>query len=142
MSLRVCWKGLMASRIVELFGYNPEDRSPAAIEARRNLRCPFLGRQCVKTLSDGLISGACTLKPTNAGSVICCPIRLYANNYEILRDVARVSFGPVIPLVSANSVTEQTGECVAVFGKGWGKSCGSPHAAGAAPILWIGCSRI
>ena len=117
----------MASRIVEFFGYNPEDRSAVAVETRRELRCPYLGRQCVKTLSDGLISGACTLKPTNAGPVICCPIRLYAGNYEILRDVARVSFGPVIPLISGRSITDQTGECVAVFGKGWGKELRLPN---------------
>ncbi len=116
----------MASRIIEFFGYNPEDRSDAAVAARQNLQCPFLQRQCVKTLSDGLISGACTLKPTKAGPVICCPIRLYSDNYEILRDVARVSFGPVIPLVSGNAITEQTGECVAVFGKGWGKELRLP----------------
>lgn len=129
----------MASRIVEFFGYDPEDHSPAAIEARKQLRCPFLGRQCVKTLSDGLISGACTLKPTNAGPVICCPIRLYANNYEILRDVARISFGPVIPLVSAISITKDTGECVAVFGKGWGKELRLPTRgkSGAYSVDWV-----
>jgi len=129
----------MASRIVEFFGYNPEDHSPAATEARHNLRCPFLGRQCVKTLSDGLISGACTLKPTNAGPVICCPIRLYANNYEILRDVARVSFGPAIPLLPAASITKETGECVAVFGKGWGKELRLPTRGktGAYFVDWV-----
>ncbi|MGH9584306.1 MAG: NotI family restriction endonuclease, partial [Bryobacteraceae bacterium] len=75
----------------------------------------------------GKISGACTLKPMNAGPVICCPIRLYAGNYEILRDVARIAFGPVIPLVSANAITDKTGECVAVFGKGWGKELRLPN---------------
>jgi hypothetical protein len=129
----------MASRIIEFFGYDPEDRSPAAIEARSNLKCPFLGKQCVKTLSDGLISGACTLKPTNGGPVICCPMRLYANNYEILRDVARVSFGPVIPLVPCNAITDQTGECVAVFGKGWGKELRLPTRgrSGAYFVDWV-----
>ena len=77
----------MASRIIEFFGYGPEDRSPAAVEARQNFHCPFLGRQCSKTLNDGLISGACTLKPVTSGPVICCPVRLYANDYEILRDL-------------------------------------------------------
>lgn len=116
----------MASRIVEFFGYNPEDRSAAAVEARRQLRCPFLGRQCVKTLSDGLVSGACTLKPVKAGPVICCPIRMYANGYEILRDVARTAFGSAAPLISAKAITDETGECVAVFGKGWGKELRLP----------------
>src|SRR5208282_3480292 len=103
LSRRHCQRRLMASKIIEFFGYNPEDRSFAATEARSNLKCPFLGRQCVKTLSDGLISGACTLKATNGPPVICCPIRLYAKNYEILRDVARIAFGPVIPLLSASA---------------------------------------
>lgn len=116
----------MASRIIEFFGYDPEDRSSAAAKARGTLECPFLRRQCVKTLSDGLISGACTLKPVTAGPVICCPIRLYSNNYEILRDVARVSFGPEIPLISGNTLTKESGECIAVFGKGWGKELRLP----------------
>jgi hypothetical protein len=117
----------MASNIIELFGYSPQDRSVAAVEARQNKRCPFLGRQCVKTLNDGEISGACTLKARKGGPVICCPIRLYANKYEILRDVARVAFGPVIPLLAANAITKQSAECVAVFGKGWGKELRLPN---------------
>ena len=116
----------MASRIIEFFGYDPEDRSPAAIEGRQNLQCPFLGRQCSKTLNDGLISGACTLKPATSGPVICCPVRLYVNNYEILRDVARIAFGSVIPLVQADTITDETEECVGVFGKGWGKELRLP----------------
>ena len=119
----------MASRIIEFFGYGPEDRSPAAVEARQNFQCPFLGRQCNKTLSDDLISGACTLEPGTTGPVICCPVRLYANDYEILRDVTRIAFGSALPLVQANTITDETGECVAVFGKGWRKTCGFQHAA-------------
>jgi hypothetical protein len=129
----------MASRIIELFGYSPEDRSSAAAQARRNLQCPFLGGQCVKTLNDGLISGACTLKPSTRGPVICCPIRLYANNYEILRDVARIAFGPVLPLVPANKITDDTGECIAVFGKGWGRELRLPTRgrSGAYFVDWV-----
>lgn len=119
----------MASRIVEFFGYDPEDRSDAATVARRDLVCPFLQRRCIKKLSDGLISGVCTLKPSKAGPVICCPIRLYSDNYQILRDVARVSFEPTIPLISGQSINEATGECVAVFGKGWGKELRLPSRA-------------
>ena len=60
----------MASKIIEFFGYGPEDRSPVAVEARQNLHCPFLVRQCSKTLNNGLTSGACTLKPVTSGPVI------------------------------------------------------------------------
>lgn len=117
----------MASNIIEFFGYSPGDRSAAAISARTHRQCPFLQRKCVKTLSDGEISGACTLKSKNGGPVICCPIRLYANKYEILRDIARIAFGPVIRLVPSNAITRETGECVAVFGKGWGKELRLPN---------------
>ncbi|MEX2300467.1 MAG: NotI family restriction endonuclease [Bryobacterales bacterium] len=129
----------MASRIIEFFGYAPDDRSTAATKARRDLQCPFRGRKCTKTLSDGLISGACTLKPSTRGPVICCPIRLYANNYEILRDVARIAFGPVIPLVSASAITDATGECITVFGKGWGKELRLPTRgrSGAYFVDWV-----
>lgn len=129
----------MASRIIEFFGYDPEDRSPAAVEARARRECPFLGRQCVKKLHGNEISGACTLKPMNDGPVICCPIRLYSKNYEILRDVARIAFGPVIPLLAAGAITEQTGECVAVFGKGWGKELRLPTRgkSGAYFVDWV-----
>lgn len=116
----------MASNIIEFFGFSPEDKSPAAQRARSQKECPFAGVTCTKTLNDGEVSGACTLKPKNAGPVICCPVRLYANHHEILRDVAHIAFGPVIPLVAASAITKETGECVAVFGKGWGKELRLP----------------
>lgn len=117
----------MASNIIEFFGYSPTDRSEVAASARAQRQCPFLQRECVKTLNDGEISGACTLKAMSGGPVICCPIRLYANNYQILHDIARVAFGPVIPLVPSNALTPQTGECIAVFGKRWGKELRLPN---------------
>lgn len=116
----------MASRIIEFFGFNPDDRSAQAVSARQNQECPFLQKRCEKSLSDGQISGVCTLKPIKTGPVICCPIRLYSNGYEILRDVARESFDPSLPLVPGNAITGNTGECIAVFGKGWGKELRLP----------------
>jgi Restriction endonuclease NotI len=115
----------MASNIIEFFGYDPHDNSPAAKQARKQKHCPILGSQCTKTLSDGEISGACTLKPKKSGPVICCPIRLYAKNYRILNEVVDVAFGTGIPLVPANKITKG-GDCVAVFGKGWGKELRLP----------------
>jgi hypothetical protein len=117
----------MASNIVELFGYAPQDSSAAASEARGTKACPFLTSQCVKVLRDGEIGGVCTLKPVNGGPVICCPIRLYAGNYAILRDVAQIAFGPAIPLLPANAIGHETGECIAVFGKRWGKELRLPN---------------
>jgi hypothetical protein len=119
----------MASNIVEFFGYAPEDSSATAKKFRFRKECPFLSRACTKSLSDGEISGVCTLKPVTTGPVICCPVRLYAKNYEILRDIASTAFGPNIPLLAASAITNQTGECVAVFGKGWGKELRLPSRA-------------
>jgi hypothetical protein len=116
----------MASKIVEFFGYAPQDNSAAAKRARAQRECPFLGKECTKTLSDGQISGVCTLKPVTSGPVICCPIRLYAKNYEILRNVARIAFGPSIPLLPVSASTKETREHIAVFGKGWGKELRLP----------------
>src|ERR1700677_3687113 len=90
----------MASTITELFGYSPADQSTEAKKARKALECPFLGRTCTKTLRDGTISGMGTLKPMTSGPVICCPVRLYANDYQVLKDVAVQAFGGSIELVA------------------------------------------
>ncbi len=121
----------MASNIIEFFGYSPKDQSPAAQKARDSLECPFLRRTCTKRLSDGSISGVCTLKPMTSSPVICCPIRLYADDYRILRDVAVQAFGGNIDLVIGSSVSgyraKNPGEpCIAVFGKRWGKELRLP----------------
>jgi hypothetical protein len=121
----------MASRIFEFFGYAPEDRSEVAQQTRRSKRCPFLGKTCLKTLRDGAISGACTIKPKTSQPVICCPYRLYANNYTVLADVAREAYGQEValfPAREAQSAVVRPGECkVAVFGKGWGKELRLPN---------------
>ncbi|SFN25000.1 Restriction endonuclease NotI [Nitrosospira briensis] len=134
----------MASTITEFFGYSPLDKSLAAQTARDTLQCPFLERTCVKTLSDGSISGVCTLKPMTSGPVICCPIRLYSGSYKILHDVTLQSFGDGIDLVIGGEVTQYRAKnpgkpCIAVFGKRWGKELRLPSRAksGAYFVDWI-----
>lgn len=121
----------MASRIIEFFGYAPADQSEQAVSARSERRCPFLGATCTKTLSDGEISGVCTLKPATSGPVICCPIRLYAEDYKILKDVAQNAFGDNCVLFSGEEARRASvGEGlirVAVFGKRWGKELRLPN---------------
>jgi hypothetical protein len=124
----------MASTIKELFGYSPADQSAVARKARKSLQCPFLGKTCTKTLSDGTISGMCTLQPMTSGPVICCPVRLYANDYQVLRDVATQAFGDGIDLIAGSDVagyrTKNSGKgAIAVFGKGWGKELRLPSRA-------------
>lgn len=134
----------MASNIIEFFGYSPHDKSAVAQAARATKTCPFLGRNCTKTLSDKSISGACTLKPKQGGAVICCPVRLYADNYQILSDVAAQSFGAAKPLVIGSDVSKfraaNSGQdCIAVFGKRWGKELRLPSRGkgGAYFVDWI-----
>lgn len=121
----------MASRIIEFFGYAPADGSVGARRARADKRCPFISDTCQKTLSDGTISGACTLKPTTSGPVICCPYRLYANDYRVLSDVATAAFGAEVQLLPGHVARGRPADPgkvkVAVFGKRWGKELRLPN---------------
>jgi hypothetical protein len=135
----------MASNIIEFFGYSPQDPSPAAQRARAAQECPFLGAGCVKTLNDGLVSGACTLQPMRGGPVICCPVRLYAGKYQVLQDVADQCFGSGKRLVVGSDVakfraTQPGHDCIAVFGKRWGKELRLPSRSkksGAYFVDWV-----
>ena len=133
----------MASNIVEFFGYAPKDTSKAAVQARAEKRCPFLGDTCQKTLSDGSISGVCTLKPKTSGPVICCPYRLYSDDYRILSDVAKAAFGgnvQLFPGADAKNNKATAGKIkVAVFGKRWGKELRLPNRgrSGGYYVDWV-----
>jgi hypothetical protein len=121
----------LASHIIELFGYAPADTSDAAQTARAQKQCPFIGDTCQKSLSDGAISGVCTLKPKTSGPVICCPYRLYSDNYRVLADVAQVAFGGEVQLFPGHLARRQEAVAgqikVAVFGKRWGKELRLPN---------------
>lgn len=124
----------MASNIIEFFGYSPVDTSAKAQAARKDLQCPFLGNTCTKTLNDGSVSGVCTIKPMTSGPVICCPVRLYAGNYRILKDVAVQAFEGGIDLIIGSDVggyreKNPSKPCVIVFGKRWGKELRLPSRA-------------
>lgn len=124
----------MATTIHEFFGYLSRDHSQTALDAAQAGRCPFLNEACQKTLNDGLLSGACTLKPATSGPVICCPIRLYADDYRILHDVADMAFHPGLPLhAGRRAVTEARrtqSDVIAVFGKRWGGELRLPQRQG------------
>ena len=122
----------MALRIVELFGYSPIDKSAKASGSRKSGICPFLEHQCTKHLSDGTISGACTVKLVNSGPIICCPNRLYSGSYRVLSDVALAAFGPNIRLISAAELgkTRHDSPIAVVFGKRWGKELRLPQRGG------------
>lgn len=117
----------MSLRIEELFGYSPSDNSEAALYYRQKSECPFVGGTCIKRLKSGLISGACTLKPVTTRPVICCPNRMYAEDYRVLLDVAIDAFGPGVRLCRGLEDTVGDGRDVMVFGKRWGKELRLPN---------------
>lgn len=124
----------MAGTLWEFFGYRATDSSAAAISAASSETCPIINERCEKTFNDGVVSGACTLKPVNAGPVICCPIRLYADNYKVLHDIAFKAFGTRLNLVpgaqAVKHATSNSEPCVAVFGKRWGGELRLPQKKG------------
>jgi len=62
------------------------------VAAATDKQGPYLSEVFEKRLSEGAIAGVCTIKPVTSGSVICRPIRLYANKYRALYDVAKIAF--------------------------------------------------
>ena len=87
----------MAGTIVDFFGYLSTDKTDAAKLASARRQCPFLGKQCTKPVAEddaGGISGACAVAQIkDATPTICCPIRLYADDYKMLKIIAYKSFG-------------------------------------------------
>jgi hypothetical protein len=128
----------MSVRIIELFGFSPADSSEAAMAHRDQFRCPFLRDRCTKTLSDGIVSGVCTIKQVNSGPIICCPVRLYASDYQILLDIA---LGEGVRLITGSHTPQMLhdGKNVAVFGKRWGRELHLPQRGGTGSYFvdWI-----
>ncbi|SQG08965.1 NotI family restriction endonuclease [Stenotrophomonas maltophilia] len=133
----------MATNIVEIFGYSPSDKSAIASRARNDLFCPFISRRCQKNLRDGTPSGVCTLKPATTPAVICCPYRLYGDDYKILAQTAERAFKCKVQLFNGSDAQAAVAtpglRKVAVFGKGWGKELRLPNRgkSGGYFVDWI-----
>ena len=97
----------MAGTIVDFFGYLSTDKTDAAKLASARRQCPFLGKQCTKPVAEddaGGISGACAVAQIkDATPTICCPIRLYADDYKMLKIIAYKSFGVDLNLYSGKN---------------------------------------
>lgn len=124
----------MAGMIWEFFGYRTTDESDNARTAIKTQTCPIINEKCEKSFNDGVISGTCSLKPMTSGPVICCPIRMYADDYRILRDVSDRAFTQDLKLIPGRQAAEYAIEknlpCVAVFGKRWGGELRLPQKSG------------
>ena len=117
----------MSLKIFEFFGFDPLDSSPKVQLIRKAKQCPFVGGTCIKVFKSGLISGACSAKPTMSGPVIICPNRMYAGDYSILTDVAVSCFGKGVRLCRGLADAKRDGKDVQVFGKRWGKELRLPN---------------
>lgn len=126
----------MAGTISEFFGYRAEDKSIAAHKTAADKRCPFLGSACTKLLGrTRTISGVCAIRQKKSGSpsVICCPNRMYAEDYKMLRMVSRRAFHAELPLFAGRTAVEKAktlGGAIAVFGHGWGGELRLPKRDG------------
>lgn len=126
----------MAGYISEFFGFNAADTSQVSLKTAAKRNCPFLGSFCVKTLSrEKIISGVCAIRQKTPGSpsVICCPIRLYAEDYKMLRLISEKAFHQKLNLYAGRAAVDKArkeGGAIAVFGKGWGGELRLPQRKG------------
>ena len=135
----------MAGFIAEFFGYRAEDKSKVALQTAAKKICPFLNRQCTKILArDRDVSGVCTVKQKNenAPSIICCPNRLYADNYKMLQLIANDAFKKELKLYAGRVAVDKAKiekGAVAVFGQGWGGELRLPQRKGSGSYFvdWV-----
>lgn len=66
--------------------------------------------------------------------VVCCPVRLYADDYKILKDIATRAFSDDLPLYPGGRAVAEAKRAakpvVAVFGKRWGGELRLPQKDG------------
>ncbi len=126
----------MASNIYEFFGYPATEESAEAKCFRSQELCPFVEGACIKNIQldeKRRISGVCSIKPVTSGPVVTCPHRMYAGEYQILKNVAKLAFGIPLELVSSDRVSEARnlgGDFVVVFGQRWGRELRLPSRGG------------
>ena len=117
----------MALQIVEFFGHSVLDPAASADVASR--RCPFVNSDCIKPNH-----GACSVRQVSRRKpIICCPNRMYADEFKILKEIAAEAFGDNVVLLSPKDVLlrrmegSMTGREVAVFGRYWGPELPLPR---------------
>lgn len=126
----------MAGYISEFFGYRANDTSDTSISAAVRQICPFTSKQCNKILArDRTISGVCAVRQKTDGSpdVICCPIRIYAEDYKMLKVISEKAFSHSLNLYAGRmAIAKARAEngAIAVFGHGWGGELRLPQRQG------------
>lgn len=133
----------MALKIVEFFGYEPYQSEATPFAA--NKQCPFTNGDCIKPNH-----GACSVKLVSTGPIICCPNRLYAEEYRALSEVGHEVFGVGTELITANEARLRKArgtlaeKQAVLFGKRWGGELPLPRPpradggkAGSYYVDWI-----
>lgn len=130
----------MGTRITEFFGHEIGDAAAESYVASK--MCPFVNAPCVKP-----DHGACSLEAQeDPKPVICCPNRLYANKFTLLRHVSDLAFGPnrkIITPADAKSRIKRgnlTGDEVVAFGRYFGQELPLPRvgsSSGSYYMDWV-----
>ena len=136
----------MSGYISEIFGYRAEDASDIALQNVSKQVCPFLSSYCTKALGDKAnrtLSGVCSVRQVTPGSpdVICCPNRIYAENYKMLSTVAQKAFGAEYKLYAGRLAVFKAKEehgAVAVLVTDGAVSYRCPNGKGEARIMLTG----
>lgn len=132
----------MGLRILDWFGFDLDDHSPAAQKHRNERLCPFIAGKCTKLFRDGTRSAVCTVSLIRDQiAVPICPNRLYADDYVVLKDVAVIAFGKghkVIPPDQHRQV-HHDGRYVVAFGHKFGRELRLPSrtAGGKYYVDWV-----
>ncbi len=106
--------------LTEIFGYAPDDLSRQARMLWNLGACPFVNKACVKYNHDqSIVYGTCSVT-SPYGNIVICPNRLYANDYESIRWVAKDAFGKKSRLYFFDEFIkkrEELDNCVVALGK-------------------------
>src|SRR5947208_570536 len=86
--------------IHEWYGYLAGDTSIAAAASATKQYCPFLADDCQKT------GGVCSVEPSPGNPIVVCPIRLYFDQYRVLREIAAISLGHFNPVLDSSRLPE------------------------------------
>lgn len=107
----------MAIRLAEFFGHEVGDPAGVALAARHY--CPFVKNDCIKPEH-----GSCSLEALrDPRPVVCCPNRLYAGNFQLLKYVADLAFAGEHTIILPDEARrlklrgELTGKEVVAFGR-------------------------
>ncbi|MBN1962395.1 MAG: restriction endonuclease [Deltaproteobacteria bacterium] len=110
--------------IVEIFGYSPDDTTRQCRTLWNIGACPFINKTCSKTNHDKSITyGTCSVT-SPFGDCIICPNRLYADNYNSLKEVSKDAFGENIPFFTFDDFIknrENISKCIVALGMNSGK---------------------